>query len=57
MEALSSAATPPAIGIAQSGESIEIAADGTSKIGVYKLVYQSDSHGYHLFNPCICRMC
>ena len=54
MEALSSVATPPAIGIAQSGE---IAADGTSKIGVYKLVYQSDSHGYHLFNPCICRMC
>ena len=38
MEAQSSAATPPAIGIAQSGESMEIAAGGPSEIGVYKLL-------------------
>ena len=45
MEAQSSMATLPAtvpkmsdIGIAQSGEPMEIAAGGTSEIGVYKLL-------------------
>ena len=45
MEAQSSAATPPAKvpkmsdkGIAQSGEPMEIAAGGTSEIGMYKLL-------------------
>ena len=61
MEAHCSVTTPPAkipklscIGMAQPGEPMEIAAAGTSEIGVYTCKLYSDTISI-VFNPHICR--